>query len=127
MFHYTDEWTDAAVRRFIARIGEANLENMYRLRRADAFAFSREDVMPPSLLLLANRIEKVLAAGRAFSIKDLAVSGKDLMETGIQSGKTMGYILNELLETVLDDSAQNTREKLLEIAVNIYKEKNLGG
>ena len=123
MFHYTDEWTDAAVRRFIARVGEANLENMYRLRRADAFAFSREDVMPPSLLLLANRIEKVLAAGRAFSLKDLAVSGKDLSQAGINSGKIMGIILKELLETVLDDPAQNTREKLLEIAMKIYKER----
>jgi putative nucleotidyltransferase with HDIG domain len=124
MFHYTDEWTDAAVRRFIARVGEANLENMYRLRRADAYAFSREDVTPPSLLLLANRIEKVLAAGRAFSLKDLAVSGKDLSQAGINSGKIMGIILKELLETVLDDPAQNTREKLLEIAMKIYKERS---
>jgi putative nucleotidyltransferase with HDIG domain len=123
MFFYTEDWSDSAVRRFIARIGESNLENMYRLRRADAFAFSREEAAPASLLLLANRVDKVLADGRAFSIKDLAVSGNDLIAAGIQSGKTMGYILNELLETVLDDPAQNTREKLLEIAVRIYKEK----
>jgi len=116
MFHYTEEWTDAAVRRFIARVGEANLENIYRLRRADAYAFSRDEKAPHSILLLANRVDKVLAAGRAFSIKDLAVTGNDLIEIGINPGKTMGIILNELLETVLDDPAQNTREKLLEIA-----------
>jgi hypothetical protein len=45
------------------------------------------------------------------------------MSIGIQNGKIMGFILKELLETVLDDPEQNTREKLLEIAERIYKEK----
>ena len=124
MFLYTDEWTDAAVRRFIARIGESNLEDIYRLRRSDAYAFTGKEGDASSLLLLANRVNSILAAGRAFSLKDLAVTGNDLMETGINPGKTMGIILNELLETVLDDPAQNTREKLLEIAGKIYRERN---
>ena len=123
MFHYTDEWTDAAVRRFIARTGESNLEDLYRLRRCDTYAFAAKEGDNSSLLLLANRVNGVLAAGRAFSLKDLAVTGNDLIAAGIRSGKTMGIILNELLETVLDDPAQNTREKLLEIAGNIYKQK----
>ncbi|MCL2759265.1 MAG: polynucleotide adenylyltransferase, partial [Treponema sp.] len=76
-----------------------------------------------SLKQLVDRVNKVLTAGRAFAIKDLAISGKDLMSIGIQSGKMMGIILKELLETVLDDPAQNTREKLLEIAERIFKER----
>jgi len=123
MFFYTDEWTDAAVRRFIARIGESNLEDIYCLRRADAYAFTGKESDSVSIQLLADRVNGVLAAGRAFSLKDLAVTGNDLMETGIKPGKTMGIILNELLETVLDDPAQNTREKLLEIAGKIYGER----
>jgi len=116
MFHYTDEWSDAAVRRFIARIGEPNLEDIYRLRRADAYAFSGKEADSSSLLQLTDRVKKILASGRAFTVKDLAVSGNDLISIDIPSGKRMGIILNELLETVLDDPAQNTREKLLEIA-----------
>jgi tRNA nucleotidyltransferase/poly(A) polymerase len=119
MFHYTDEWSDAAVRRFIARAGELNLENIYRLRRADAYAFSGKEADSSSLLQLTDRVKKILANGRAFTVKDLAVSGNDLISIGIPSGKKMGIILNELLETVLDDPAQNTREKLLEIAVKL--------
>jgi putative nucleotidyltransferase with HDIG domain len=124
MFHYTDEWKDSAVRRFIARAGESNLENLYRLRRADAYAFTGKEADSSSLLLLANRVDKVLAQGRAFTVKDLAVSGKDLIAADIESGKTMGIILNELLETVLDDPSQNTKEKLLEIAGKIYRERS---
>jgi hypothetical protein len=74
-------------------------------------------------MLLANKVEKVLAESRAFRIKDLAVSGNDLMETGIPPGKILGVILKELLETVLDDPKQNTKEKLLEIAQKFYKHK----
>jgi len=124
MFHYTDEWSDSAVRRFIARVGEENLEDLYRLRRADTCAFAGKEGDTSSLLLLANRVDKVMAESKALSVKDLAVSGKDLIEAGINSGKMMGIILKELLETVLDDPAQNTREKLLEIAVKFYKERS---
>jgi len=123
MFHYTDEWTDSAVRRFIARVGEEHLEDLYCLRYADTFAFAGKEKDNSSLLLLANRVEKALAESRALSVKDLAVSGNDLIAAGIPSGVTMGIILNELLETVLDDPTQNTREKLLEIAGKIYRER----
>ncbi|GHV96683.1 HDIG domain-containing protein [Spirochaetia bacterium] len=121
MFHYTEEWTDAAVRRFIVRAGESSLENLYRLRRADAFATAATEPPADFLLPLVSRVDKILAGSRALSLKDLAISGKDLIETGIPPGKTIGIILNELLETVLDDPEQNTREKLLEIAGNIFR------
>ncbi|MDR2942674.1 MAG: HD domain-containing protein [Treponema sp.] len=124
MFHYTSDWSDAAVRRFIARVGEANLHDLYRLRYADAFAFAGKEADSSLLADLSDRVDKVLANGRAFTVKDLAVSGKDLMTAGIEGGKIMGIILKKLLETVLDDPEQNTREKLLEIAKNIYKRGN---
>jgi tRNA nucleotidyltransferase/poly(A) polymerase len=116
MFHYTGEWSDAAVRRFIVRVGEDNLENIFALRRADAYATAAVEPAPDFLLPLIRRIEKNLAESHALSLKDLAVSGRDLMAAGIAPGKTMGIILEELLETVLDDPAHNNRESLLEIA-----------
>jgi len=116
MFHYEETWTDAAVRRFVIRAGEENLPDLYALRRADFYGLAGEPPPPDFLLPLIERIDKTLAQGRALSLKDLAVSGKDLMALGISPGKRMGIILNELLDTVLDDPAQNTGEKLLEIA-----------
>jgi len=89
---------------------------LYRLRRADAYATAGEEVSPKFLLPLADRVDRIIAAGNAFSLKDLAVSGKELIAIGIQPGKTLGIILDQLLESALDDPALNTREKLLEIA-----------
>ena len=53
---------------------------------------------------------------------DVAVSGNDLISAGIPAGKTMGKILQELLNTVLDDPKQNTKEQLLFIAQNIARQ-----
>jgi len=121
MFQYSDNWTDSAVRRFIARIGESNLEDIYRLRRCDVYGFSGKEPDYRNLALLIERVNGILSQGRAFSIKDLAVTGNDLIEIGIPSGIKMGIILKELLETVLDDPEQNTRGTLLEIAERIWK------
>jgi len=136
MFHYTDEWSDAAVRRFIARAGEENLDDIYRLRRADIYGFSGMNPEPQpspwgegypldcrSIEQLVERVNKVLDKGNAFTIKNLAVNGSDLMTLGIPGGKMIGVILKELLETVLDDPAQNTKEKLMEIALKLFNER----
>jgi tRNA nucleotidyltransferase/poly(A) polymerase len=116
MFHYTGDWSDAAVRRFIIRAGEENLAALCKLRMADAYAAAGNEPAPESLLPLMERVERILSSREALSLKDLAVSGDDLKAAGIRPGKTMGIILRELLETVIDDPELNSRERLLEIA-----------
>ncbi|MDR3301179.1 MAG: HD domain-containing protein [Spirochaetaceae bacterium] len=116
MFHYEDEWRSAAVRRFIARVGEENLEDLFALRSADTFGMAGIEPDPRSLLPLRLRIEDVLAKSCVLSLKNLAVNGSDLLSMGIPTGKRIGIILNQLLEAVLEDPELNTRGKLLEIA-----------
>jgi len=121
MFHYEDSWSNAAVRRFVIRVGEENLPDLYALRRADTYGQAAAEPSPQLLVPLINRVEETLAESRALSLKDLAISGKDLITAGIPPGKQMGIILNELLEAALEDPALNSREKLLEIAEKINK------
>jgi putative nucleotidyltransferase with HDIG domain len=123
MFHYDDTWSDAAVRRFIIRTGEDCLDDLYTLRRCDAFATAGTEPGPGFLAPLVSRVDAVLAQSRALSLKDLAVSGKDLLAIGVPAGKRMGIILNELLEAVVEDPEQNTRESLLEIAEKIHNQR----
>jgi putative nucleotidyltransferase with HDIG domain len=116
MFHYEDIWNDSAVRRFIMRVGEANLDALYQLRMADASAIVGHEVPPDFLAALSARVDAELKKARALSLKDLALSGRDLMAIGMESGPRIGLVLNELLEAVVDDPALNTRESLLVIA-----------
>lgn len=127
MFHYEENWTNAAVRRFIIRVGKENLEDLYDLRFADMYGMWNQKIEikysePVALLLeLKERINEELMKQNALSLKDLNVNGKDLMENGIPAGKKLGEILNHLLDCVIEDPSLNSREKLLEIAKNIDK------
>lgn len=130
MFHYEPGWSDSAVRRFIVRVGYENMEDLFDLRGSDVYGMkrikidSRNSETARNLLELKERIEKVREEKSALSLKDLAVNGKKLMALGIPPGKDLGFVLNSLLETVLDDPLQNTEEKLSEIALKIWKERN---
>ena len=57
--------------------------------------------------------EHILAQGDCLSLKQLAVSGRDLMELGIAQGKQIGEILHMLLEQVVADPDKNDRAYLI--------------
>jgi tRNA nucleotidyltransferase (CCA-adding enzyme) len=117
LFHY-DAWSDAAVRRWIQRVGKNRIEDLYALNEADLRGkgtFSDADLAP--LLALRGHVEKVLAEGAALSTRDLAINGKVLMsELGLAPGRILGEILDHLLEAVTNDPAVNTKDALLELA-----------
>ena len=54
-----------------------------------------------------------LEAGQCFSLKDLAVNGRDVTAVGIAPGPEVGRILNGLLERVVNGEIVNDRETLL--------------
>ena len=117
LFHY-DQWSDAAVRRWIKRVGKDRIEDLYRLNEADVRAKGRG--FEPDLAALAAlkaHVAKVLEEGAALSTRDLAINGRDLMkELGVAPGPIIGKILDALLEEVLADPKVNVRETLLSLA-----------
>lgn len=125
MFHYESNWTDAAVRRFIVKVGYENIDDLFDLRLADMYGKYNEPVRIHDsaacdlLLEFKERIEKIHQENNALSLKALAVNGKDLIASGIPAGKEIGRILNELFECVLEDPKMNTKEKLMEVAAKI--------
>lgn len=123
MFHYEDSWTDAAVRRFVARVGVESLEGLFALRAADGYAQGRKRVPGENIEAFRERIADVLARDHALGMKDLRVGGEDLASIGVTRGPAMGRVLAELLETVLDDPSLNERERLLAIARRLWEEK----
>jgi len=64
-----------------------------------------------------SRLPKVVASIRAakdpLTLKDLAITGDDLIAAGVRPGPEVGETLARLLAEVLDDPTRNTREQLL--------------
>ncbi|MBO4533369.1 MAG: HD domain-containing protein [Treponema sp.] len=125
MFNYEPNWTVAAVRRFIIRVGKENLDDLYDLRVADIYGMHNQKVdfrfsEPIARLIeLKNRIATELEKNNALSLKDLAINGNDLIAAGFEKGKKLGLILNHLLDCVIEDPEMNTKEKLLEVAASL--------
>ena len=116
MFSYDESWSDAAVRRFIARVGTGAMGSLFALRLADGTGITGIPADPRSLEPLRERIDAVITARQAYGLSELAVNGKDLASIGVPPGPQMGAMLRELLETVIDDPTLNERERLLDIA-----------
>jgi tRNA nucleotidyltransferase (CCA-adding enzyme) len=116
MFDYTDKWSDAAVRRFLRRIGGvANVPDLFAVRRADVAAMIKTND-GAYLRELQTRIDKIVAEENALHVKDLKVDGRDVMQTlSLPPGPRVGQILNDLLEKVLDDPGLNERDTLLRL------------
>jgi poly(A) polymerase/tRNA nucleotidyltransferase (CCA-adding enzyme) len=114
MFAYTSDWTDAAVRRFIRRVGGDLLPDLFALREADDVASGVEE--PPSgWRELRQRVAAVV--NDPLEAQQLAISGDDLVtQLRIPPGPAIGRLLGALLEAVLDDPTLNSREQLLALA-----------
>lgn len=122
MFHYTEDWTDGAVRRFMRKVGMENLDDLFQLRLADRVGNGARSGLPAPISVLKQRIQKAIDEENAITVRDLKINGHDLMDAfKLQPGPVIGRILNDLLETVLDDPAFNERETLMSRAAEILE------
>jgi tRNA nucleotidyltransferase (CCA-adding enzyme) len=120
LFHYSD-WSDAAVRRWMKRVGPERIDDLYLLNEADVRGKGR-DATPDlsALAALKAHVARVVAEGAALNVRALKINGRDLMtEVGMKPGPAIGKVLDALLELVLADPSLNEREALLRTAREI--------
>jgi len=113
MFTVDQNLTDAAVRRFIRRVGVENVKDMMDLRIGDRLGGGTQTAESWRLKLFKKRIEDQLKPA-PFSINDLAVDGNDVMKKlNIKPGPKVGQILQKLFEEVDEDLSKNNKDYLL--------------
>jgi putative nucleotidyltransferase with HDIG domain len=116
MFVYESGWSDAAVRRFIGKVGEPALDELLDLRAADNVG-SGLPADSGGLDELRRRIDEQLAAEVALARADLEIDGSDLIrELRLEPGPIIGRLLDHLLERVIADPELNDRPTLLLLA-----------
>ena len=114
----TIEPTSKTVKRWLNKIGDIQFKRLLEIRTADMMAHSsiNLDSRLKKQKLLYEVLENVLNEEQCFTIKDLAINGKDLMEIGYKQGKQLGAALQGLLDCVITDEVENDNIKLLELA-----------
>ncbi len=112
MFYYdVGEISDAGVRRFVRRVGPENIDDLLKVREADRIGSGVKKAIPYRLRHLLFMIDKVKQD--PLSPKMLKLNGDELMRLlKLEPSPRVGWILNALLEEVLDDPSHNTREHL---------------
>lgn len=100
--------TGYEIRKFIS-VGEKKyIKDIFILLSA------MKDINKDRLITLMDKVQTEIEAGTPYSIKDLNISGKDLIkELSLKPGPQLGIILNDLFEYVLRNPKLNTKEELL--------------
>jgi len=112
------------IKRLLNKIGETNFRHLLKVQRADISAqstYQREEKL--NFVNNAESLfEEILRDNECFTLKNLAINGSDLLHMGVNKGVQIGYILNELLTSVIDGDVENEKSVLLELAKTICKQ-----
>ena len=111
------EPTKKTIRRWLGKLGAQTVNDLLQLQEADmgskGTCAPEEMAQFPQLRAI---IEEIKAENACLTLKDLAVNGRDLLETGFPPGREMGACLQQLLDLVLDEQLPNEKHALLDAA-----------
>ena len=109
--------TPAFTRKLINKVKLENFPLLLEIKRADILAQSdldRERKLS-KLDSLKAAYNEVVDKGLCVQLKDLAITGSDLIQAGMKQGQELGVVLNRLLEEVLENPNLNKKETLMEL------------
>lgn len=104
--------------RLLNRMGEEAVRQLIDVRLADYLAKGTNSSVEIGQKVRAMRdtLDDLIAENACFKLKDMVVSGKDLLALGIPKGRSIGACLTYLLEEILAERLPNDRETLLKAA-----------
>lgn len=125
--------TYKTMRRFYLTYGEEYLRDLFILKQADyddhVFPDGFENThWAVSYQDMNNMLDEVITNETRFKIKDLEISGKDIMELyNLPESKNIGIILNHIFTQVCDKTLENQRDLLINyLKLNKYPLMLLG-
>lgn len=127
MFHYTPEWTDQAVRKFMRRVSPEQMRDLIELRIADRKASGKRASVPRPVYDFLSHMERIRKEDMRMKVRDLAIDGHRLMQMGLEPGPAMGELLNALLLRVTSGDLENEPEALELAALSLMGRTPVGG
>ena len=119
---YRQNIDEIFVKKMLNRFGEEDLYRYLEVVEADRRTHNNDVCNLEDLEQIKTILKKIQETKPPLSIKDLKISGKDLLKVGVPKGKIIGEILDYLMEKVLEDENLNNYETLINLAIN-YKDR----
>lgn len=110
-----------ALRRRLSKLGDETIEQLLALQRADFCAKGVNTQEDPGFNLIDALLAEIRLDGSCLAIKDLAVSGTDLLALGVQPGPHIGECMKLLLSLVQDEILENDKQDLLNAAKSFFE------
>ena len=104
------------IKRLLSKHGEDATRQLIELHKADTLGQSA--ICRHRIAIfeeVSQMINEILQEESCFTLKDLAANGHDMMTLGFQ-GPTIGRVLQECLDAVLDEQIPNEHEALMAFA-----------
>lgn len=118
MTHHA-KFKDKGIKRFIRRVGEENIYDLFELWKADRRC-SNENASLENIYETEKRIISILEKKEPFKINQLDINGNDLMQLGLEEGKIIKDALEYLLDKVMEKPELNRNETLKELVIKKY-------
>lgn len=111
----------ASLRRAANKIGKDIIPLLFEVKYADIMAQNPDTQRNKLEHLRAVReiYQGILSREECITLKDLKITGRDLIENGFRPGKELGTILSRLLTMVLEQPELNKKEILISIALTL--------
>lgn len=108
------------IKRWLNLLGEELFKKLLCCRKAYDKAHNMDI---SSYELIEAVIKEIIEKEEPYTLKSLKINGKTLMAMGVEPGKAIGRILNDLLDRVMDEPKLNDEETLKELVKTYIKEK----
>ena len=110
--------------RQLNRFGEPMVRDLIEVHRADRLAKGTIPVQEVAdwVEQMEQALNGLLAEQPCYTLKQLTVSGQDLIGIGFRPGKSLGETLNQLLNAVMEGDCPNEPSALLAYAKNLMGE-----
>lgn len=119
---YRQNIDEIFVKKMLNRFGEEDIYRYLEVVEADRRTHNKEICNLEDLEQIKSILKKIQENKPPLSMKDLKISGKDLLKVGTPKGKIIGEILDYLMEKVLEDESLNNYDTLISLAIN-YKNR----
>lgn len=120
---YRQNIDEIFVKKMLNRFGEEDIYRYLEVVEADRKTHNNDICNLEDLEQIKTILKKIQETKPPLSMKDLKISGKDLLKVGVPKGKIIGEILDYLMEKVLEDENLNNYETLINLAIN-YKDRS---
>lgn len=106
-----------SVKKLLNKIGEEAFRDLIKVQKSDILAqnpiYAKERLL--NMISIESKLDLILEQNECFSLRDLKINGKELIELGFNKGKEIGEILNFLLDKVMEDPDLNNKEQLIKL------------